>query len=532
MRRRLVETREKEILEQEADEEEEEICRICHSSGDSKNPLKYPCACSWSIKFVHSKCLLRWMKQRITLKCEVCNHKYSVHRVYAENTPTILPPREFLCGIAMKACHVAPYCVRICFSVLNQLLMLPYIAFWIWRSSVANSLSEAKELLVHSLMFPSTFMIMDWLYVLLIGNIISLLVMWLCSFVEIYAPFLVAPQPGNRNRNADEVREDAEVERQAIAGGLRNCDLVELWLTVFVALLRYFRGLIISVFRLAVHDPVWRTVIYLFTCILFFLISNNVLMSLRLGRMIFRNLFYASSSISTPLIESTLYIENNSLKNASHAITNLSAEVQNDGLLFCAAEVLAETLIANSTRPGEDLSSVGKPLLVYPSSGLYDVITGYMVVVPWMLLVVLHIPIRTVTSKIRGRLRKFLTTMIYPFFLMIHLGALPLVYGCWLDVCTITMLGRYTFLLAMFEGFCVTKICLPYAIELRETVEALLHQWITAVCCTLGLSVFLFSRPEDIGGQENVKVERQQDRLQDRLIAAKDPNRNIFTFNG
>ncbi|KAI3841136.1 hypothetical protein MKX03_007864 [Papaver bracteatum] len=606
MRRRLEETREKEILEQE-EEDEEQICRICHSPGDSKNPLKYPCACSGSIRFVHSKCLLRWMKQRITLKCEVCNHKYSVHRVYAENTPTRLPPREFLCGIAMKACRVMPYCVRICFSVLNQLLMLPYIAFWIWRLSVANSLSEAKELLVHSLMFPSTFMMMDWLYILLIGNVILLLVMWLCSFVEILAPFLVAPQPGNRNHNADEVREDAEVERQAIAGGVRNCDLFELWLTVFVALLRYFRGLIISVFRLAVHDPVRRTGIYLFTCILFFLISNNVLMALRLGRMILRNLswlFYASSSISTPFIESTLYIENNSLKNASHAITHLSAEFQNDGLLFCAVEVLAETLIANSTRPGEDLSSVGKPLLVYRSPGLYDVTTrttGYMVAVPWMLLVVLRIPIKTVTSKIRGRLRKFLTTMIYPFFLMIHLGALPLVYGCWLDVCTTTMLGRsvsdmveffstypllsssmhwmigimYLFqihissshvqrvlrndVLYLFHDLAdpictilhgltndvqvqaskflfsiavngtlivflvylpvilamrlaptifplhisvsdpfteipvvmlLFQICLPYAIELRETVEALLHQWVTAVCCALGLSGF------------------------------------------
>ncbi|KAI3863681.1 hypothetical protein MKW98_031273 [Papaver atlanticum] len=297
-----------------------------------------------------------------------------------------------------------------------------------------------------------------------------------------------------------------------------------------------------------------------------------------------------------PFIESALYIGNNSLKNASHAVTNLSAEIQNNGLLSCAVEVVAE--------PGETLSSVGKPLLVYPSSGLYFVITlatGYMVVA-LLVFVCLGIPIRTVASKIRYYLRKFLTTVINPFVLIIHLGVVPLVYGWWLDVCTITMLGKsisdrvlrrgvLCFLhdladpidiilgvlidevqvsqlfsiavngilivfLVYFPGvlamrlaptifplhisvpdpfteipvvMLLLQICLPYAIELWGTVEALLHQWVTAACCFLGLSCLLPSRPEDIGGQEKVKVERQQDGLRDGLIAGQDPNVNIST---
>ncbi|MCL7027829.1 hypothetical protein MKW94_026710, partial [Papaver nudicaule] len=55
------------------------------------------------------------------------------------------------------------------------------------------------------------------------------------------------------------------------------------------------------------------------------------------------------------------------------------------------------------------------------------------------------------------------------------------------------------------------QICLPCSIELRKTVEALLHQWVTAVCSVLGLSGFLCSGPEDIGAKEKVKVERRQD---------------------
>ncbi|KAI3912991.1 hypothetical protein MKW92_014420 [Papaver armeniacum] len=651
MRRRLEETREKEILEQQEEEddeeEEEQICRICHSPGDSKNPLKYPCACSGSIRFVHSKCLLRWMKQSITLKCEVCDHKYSMGRVYAENTPTRLPLREFVGGIPKKACHVVPFYVRICVSVLNQLLVLPYIAFWIWRLSLENTFFEAKELLVYCHMSPSTFMMRDWLYALVIGNIVLILIMWLCCFAEDWFEIAIPPQPGNRNHNADEIGEAAGMERQDTAG-VRDADLVELLLTVLMALLRYFRELIISVFRLAVHDPVRRTCIYLATCFLYFTLSNNVQQTLVvvrfLGRIIplcLSRLFFAASSIFTPFIKSALYIENNSLKNASLVITNLSAEIQNDGLISGAIEVVAETFTADSTGPGEDLKSVGIPLLVYQISGLYDVITlatGYMIAVP-LILIPLGVPRRNIASKLRYRLRKLLTTMINPFFLIIHLGVLPLVYGWWLDVCTITVLGRsisdrveffsefplfsalmhwaigimYLFqihistshvqrvprneVLYFFHDLAepihiilrgltsdvrvqdskflfsiavngilmvclvylpviltmrlastifplhisvsdpfteipavmlLLQICLHYAIELRETVEALLRKWVTAVCCVLSLVGFLCSRPEDIGGQENVKVERQQDRLHDGLIAAQDPNKNIF----
>ncbi|KAI3860979.1 hypothetical protein MKW92_046651 [Papaver armeniacum] len=601
------------MKEEEEDEEEEQICRICHGPGDSENPLKYPCACSGSIKFVHSKCLLLW-KKRITFdsECEVCKHKYSVRRVYAENTPTRLPLREFVSGIPVKACHVVLFCLRICVSVLNQLLVLPFISFWMWRLCLRENLSEAKELLVHGFMSPSSFMMMEWLYALLIGIIILLFVTWMCGFVEDWA---IPPQPGNRNHNADEIGEDARVEQQAIAS-VRNADVVELWFTVLVALLQYFLGLVASICRLAVHDPVRRTCRYLAMCITYFPLNRDVLQLVRflLGRIILPGLtwlFFAASSIFMPFINSALYIENNSLKNdASHAI-------QNDGLLSCAIEVVAETLTANSIGAGEELSSVGKPLLVYRSSGLYDVITlatGYMLTVP-LVFVCLKIPIRTLLPKIQYCLRKFLTTLVNLFFLIIHLGVLPSVYGWWLDVCTITMLGssisdrveffakfpllssfmhwtigimyvfeihistshaqrvlhndiqyffhdltdpvciisrvltndvqlqasKLPFLIAV-NGILIVvsgpfteipvvmlllQIFLPYAIELRKTVEALLRQWVTAVCCVLGLSGFLCSRPEYIGGQEDVKVERQQDRLHDGLIAAQDPNKSI-----
>ncbi|KAI3833452.1 hypothetical protein MKX03_027196 [Papaver bracteatum] len=533
----------KEKVEGEEEEEEgEKICRICHSLGDSGNPLQYPCACSGSIKFVHPKCLLHWMKQRNTFECEVCKHTWSVCRVYAENTPKRLPLRELMGGISLKACLVLRFCVRFCFSFFHQNLMVPFLAFWTWRLSLVRSLSEAKELLVHSHshMSPSTAM-MDWLYGIIICNVLHM--MWLCGVALI---------------RKDEDEEDGELLAAR-----------RLW---------YFHRLMIISFRLDV--PLRSTGIYMFMSIRYFLKTNLVL-------------------IRVPFYFGLLTMD-------------------------CLPEAL---------------SSVGKPLLVYPSSGLYFVITlatGYMVVAP-LVFVYLGIPIRTVASKIRHYLRKFLTTMINPFVLIIHLGVIPSAYGWWLDVCTITMLGKsisdrvdffskfpllsssmhwmvgiiymcqinisisqvrrvlrrgvlyflhdladpieiilgvlidevqvsqlfsiavngiLIVFLVYFPGvlamglaptifplhisvpdpfteipvaMVLLQICFPYAIELWGTVEALLHQWITTVCCFLGLTCLLSSRPEDIGGQENVRVERQQDRLRDGIVAGQDPNKNIFT---
>jgi E3 ubiquitin-protein ligase MARCH6 len=55
------------------DEEEDEgdVCRICRNRGDEEHPLRYPCACSGSIKFVHQNCLLQWLDHSNSRQCEV-----------------------------------------------------------------------------------------------------------------------------------------------------------------------------------------------------------------------------------------------------------------------------------------------------------------------------------------------------------------------------------------------------------------------------------------------------------------------------
>lgn len=55
------------------DDDEEDVCRICRNPGDAENPLRYPCACSGSIKFVHQDCLLQWLNHSNARQCEVCS---------------------------------------------------------------------------------------------------------------------------------------------------------------------------------------------------------------------------------------------------------------------------------------------------------------------------------------------------------------------------------------------------------------------------------------------------------------------------
>lgn len=52
-------------------DEDEDVCRICRNSTEPGNPLRYPCACRGTIKYVHQECLLQWLNRRKISRCEV-----------------------------------------------------------------------------------------------------------------------------------------------------------------------------------------------------------------------------------------------------------------------------------------------------------------------------------------------------------------------------------------------------------------------------------------------------------------------------
>ncbi|XP_066519802.1 E3 ubiquitin-protein ligase MARCHF7-like isoform X2 [Hoplias malabaricus] len=69
------------LLEEESDEENEDMCRICQCKGASPiNPLLCPCQCSGSLQYIHHDCLRRWVQAKIksgteltaVKTCELC----------------------------------------------------------------------------------------------------------------------------------------------------------------------------------------------------------------------------------------------------------------------------------------------------------------------------------------------------------------------------------------------------------------------------------------------------------------------------
>ncbi|KFK30037.1 hypothetical protein AALP_AA7G209300 [Arabis alpina] len=134
------------IATEEVDDDEE-ICRICRNPGDANNPLRYPCACKGSIKFVHQDCLFQWICHSHTLHCEVCEHTVSISHVYADNAPTRLPFHEFVAGIAMKIYNLLLYFMWLSFVLSVWFLAIPLVTFWIWRLAFLRSFGEAQSLL-------------------------------------------------------------------------------------------------------------------------------------------------------------------------------------------------------------------------------------------------------------------------------------------------------------------------------------------------------------------------------------------------
>ncbi|XP_010447358.1 PREDICTED: probable E3 ubiquitin ligase SUD1 [Camelina sativa] len=99
-----------------------DICRICQSPDEPNNPLRHPCACRGSLKFVHSDCLFLWLNRRKRNHCEICKRRYSTVPIYSENAPERLSCHEFLMGLLLRA-------LRFMTWILPWVLMIPFNAY-------------------------------------------------------------------------------------------------------------------------------------------------------------------------------------------------------------------------------------------------------------------------------------------------------------------------------------------------------------------------------------------------------------------
>uniref|UniRef100_A0A0D3A2I7 RING-CH-type domain-containing protein n=2 Tax=Brassica oleracea TaxID=3712 RepID=A0A0D3A2I7_BRAOL len=101
-----METENKEAVQTEAKDmknEDVDICRICQSPEEPDNPLRHPCACRGSLKYVHTDCIFLWINRRRRKHCEICKRSYSIVPVYSDNAPERLPCQELLKSLLLRA---------------------------------------------------------------------------------------------------------------------------------------------------------------------------------------------------------------------------------------------------------------------------------------------------------------------------------------------------------------------------------------------------------------------------------------------
>ncbi|GMP38355.1 hypothetical protein CsSME_00009632 [Camellia sinensis var. sinensis] len=385
------------------DDEEEDVCRICRNPGDNENPLRYPCACSGSIKFVHQDCLLQWLNHSNARQCEVCKHAFSFSPVYADNAPTRLPFQEFVVGMAMKACHVLQFFLRLSFVLSVWLLIIPFITFWIWRLAFVRSFVEAQRLFLSHI--STTIILTDCLHGFLLSASIVFIFLGATSLRDYFRHLreiggqdadredeadrngarAARRPPGQANRNfaRDGNGEDAGgVQGIAGAGQIirRNAENVAARWEIQAARLeaqveQMFDGLddadgaedVPFDELVGMQGPVFHLVENAFTVLASNMIFLGVVIFVpfSLGRIILHHVSWLLSSAASPVLstvmpftESALSLANITLKNALTAVANLTSDNQENSVFGQVTEMLK----ANATGPHEVSNNLSTPL--------------------------------------------------------------------------------------------------------------------------------------------------------------------------
>eukprot|EP00158_Paraphelidium_tribonemae_P003517 Partr_v1_DN26192_c0_g1_i2_m10513 putative membrane-associated ring finger (C3HC4) 6, E3 ubiquitin protein ligase len=63
------------------------VCRICRAESTADRPLRSPCVCTGSIRYVHSDCLLEWVRHSRSSHCHICKHPYTIHNTFTPLSP-------------------------------------------------------------------------------------------------------------------------------------------------------------------------------------------------------------------------------------------------------------------------------------------------------------------------------------------------------------------------------------------------------------------------------------------------------------
>lgn len=134
------------IDESAPDFAEEEECRICRESQSVERPLKSPCKCSGSVRFVHEDCLRVWLQTTGQSRCELCGTPYRFQPIYRTDAPATLSFMDVAWSLGDLALQGLAWFMRALLVTTIWLLLVPYCTWAVWHIGFSRSWSELEEI--------------------------------------------------------------------------------------------------------------------------------------------------------------------------------------------------------------------------------------------------------------------------------------------------------------------------------------------------------------------------------------------------
>ncbi|KAJ8350028.1 hypothetical protein SKAU_G00251580 [Synaphobranchus kaupii] len=111
------------------------LCRICFQ-GPEQGELLSPCRCSGSVRCTHHPCLIKWISERGSWSCELCNYKYHVIAISTKN------PLQWQ-AISLTVIEK----VQIAAAILGSLFLIASISWLVWSSLSPSAKWQRQDLL-------------------------------------------------------------------------------------------------------------------------------------------------------------------------------------------------------------------------------------------------------------------------------------------------------------------------------------------------------------------------------------------------
>eukprot|EP00871_Galdieria_phlegrea_P000360 jgi/Galph1/1324/GphlegSOOS_G6095.1 len=122
--------------------EDEPECRICRGTAELNRPLFHPCKCSGSIKYIHEDCLVQWLTEIGSERCELCGSSFRFTAVYKQNSPSHLSLSELAIGIFSVFLETGRVLIRLVLACIVWLFLVPLVSSYTFRASLCLSSQE------------------------------------------------------------------------------------------------------------------------------------------------------------------------------------------------------------------------------------------------------------------------------------------------------------------------------------------------------------------------------------------------------